>query len=125
MLNRRNLLAASAVAAIAMAPTVTVAGAGSYEAEFAALVTEAKILDNGTAHGISDDEWEDRWDRYEARRNLFLDSIEALPETPENIMPRALAFALIHALDMNGLEDEDTTDSRLATGIVRSALNAH
>lgn len=123
MLSRRHIFAAApAIAVAALAAPAIAAGIPSFEAEFAALVAEVKILDNGSAHGLSDDAWDRRWDRYEARRQAFLDQIEALPETPQNIMPRALAFALLHAVDMGDLEDGNTTDCRLAVGMVRSAL---
>lgn len=123
MLNRRHMFAAAPAVAIAALAAPAVAAANpSFEAEFAALVAEVKILDNGSAHGLSDDAWERRWDRFETRRQAFLDQIEALPETPKNIMPRALAFALLHAVDMGDLEDGNTTDCHLAAGMVRSAL---
>lgn len=123
-MNRRQLFSAGATVSLGLVVGISTPAAAftSYEEalrEFEALRAMEVRLNGGR---FDDAEW-DVWQR---RHDRFLDAAEALPNTPENARIKALAFKAIYRDDMDDFLDQDaTTDRRLALQIIQSMLAAH
>jgi hypothetical protein len=56
---------------------------------------------------------------YDQRRDTWLDSVEALPATPDNARIKAMAIGVIHCFDFDDYGGDDTcTDTRLVRQIL-------